>query len=291
MSTDLRFTKYEGAGNDFVMLLDLDDERSLEAPAVVALCDRRKGIGADGVIRVVRTDHEGASFFMDYRNADGSVAEMCGNGIRCVTRLVLDEGLSHERELVVLTRAGAKHVRTEGDPDNGQLTVEMGTPSFTKAAIPMRGPAWESFLGEPLEIGELTVKASAMSMGNPHVVLFVDDDPDRFHVAHMGPVVEHHEMFPEGANVEFAQILGDVIKARVWERGAGETMACGSGACAVAVAAHEAGLSAAKTVVSFPGGPLEVERLGDGSVLLTGGARRIFEGVVDVGRLVAERSK
>ncbi len=122
------------------------------------------------------------------------------------------------------------------------MTVEMGVPGFTKASIPMRGPAWETFLGEPFDVGGgLTLKASAVSMGNPHLVLFVEDDPDRFHVGHIGPALERHELFPEGTNVEFAQVLADGIKARVWERGSGETMACGSGACAVAVAANEAG--------------------------------------------------
>jgi diaminopimelate epimerase len=131
----------------------------------------------------------------------------------------------------------------------------------------------------------MTLKASAVSMGNPHLVLFVEDDPDRFHVGHIGPALERHELFLEGTNVEFAQVRADGIKARVWERGSGETMACGSGACAIAVAANEAGLVSTTTVVRFPGGALEVERLESGEVLLTGETRRVFEGVVDLDRL------
>lgn len=286
---ELRFTKYHGTGNDFVMVEDLDDERPLDPELVAALCDRRLGAGADGVIRVVRTDEQGASFHMDYRNADGSLAEMCGNGIRCLGKLVYDRGLTTETELDVLTRAGVKHLSlavTGGVVR--RVTVRMGTPAFRRASIPMVGPAEETFLVEPFDIGEgVTVKASALSMGNPHLVLFVDDDPDRYDVPRIGPVLEHHELFPEKTNVEFVQLQGDELKARVWERGSGETMACGTGACAVLVAASQAGLVPTKAVVRFPGGPLEVEHRADGEVLLTGPAEKVFDGVADPGWLAA----
>jgi diaminopimelate epimerase len=287
LTDEMRFIKYQGTGNDFVMVVDLDDARPLEADLVAALCDRRQGVGADGVIRLVRAEQPDASFVMDYRNADGSVAEMCGNGARCVGKLVHDLGLSEEREFGIQTRGGVRRLRLHHeDGEVHRVTVEMGVPGFTKASIPMRGPAWETFLGEPFDVGGgMTLKASAVSMGNPHLVLFVEDDPDRFHVGHIGPALERHELFPEGTNVEFAHVLDDGIKARVWERGSGETMACGSGACAVAVAANEAGLVPPRTVVRFPGGALEVERLEGGEVLLTGEAQRVFEGVVDLDRL------
>lgn len=287
MTDELRFIKYEGTGNDFVMVVDLEDVRPLEADLVAALCDRRTGVGGDGVIRVVRAEQPEASFVMDYRNADGSVAEMCGNGARCVGKLVHDLGLSDELDFAIQTGGGVRRLRLHDDEGEVQrVTVEMGVPGFTKASIPMRGPAWETFLGEPFDVGGgLTLKASAVSMGNPHLVLFVEDDPDRFHVGHIGPALERHELFPEGTNVEFAQVLADRIKARVWERGSGETMACGSGACAVAVAANEAGLVPTRTIVRFPGGALEVERLESGEVLLTGEARRVFEGSVDLDHL------
>jgi diaminopimelate epimerase len=287
MTEELRFAKYQATGNDFVMLVDLDDERPLDPDVVAALCDRRTGVGADGVIRLVRADGAGASFVMDYRNADGSVAEMCGNGARCVGVFVHDLDLADELEFGIETLGGRRRLRLhEVDGEVHRVTVEMGSPGFTKASIPMRGPAWETFLGRPFDVGGgLTLQASAVSMGNPHLVLFVEDDPDRFHVGHMGAALERHELFPERTNVEFAQVLDDGIKVRVWERGSGETMACGSGACAVAVAANEAGLVPATTVVLFPGGPLEVERLDSGEVLLTGDAERVFEGVVDLDRL------
>ncbi len=281
MIEELRFSKYHGTGNDFVMIEDLDDERPLNPNRVAALCDRRFGVGADGVIRIVRGTGA-ADFLMDYRNADGSLAEMCGNGVRCLGKLVYERGFTSKREIDVDTRSGLKHLSlhvSDGVVDD--VTVGMGAPNFTKAAIPMRGPAWETFQAEPFDIGGgTTMKATALSMGNPHLVLFVEDDPDRYHVAHIGPALEHHELFPERTNVEFAQVLGDELKARVWERGSGETMACGTGACAVAVAANEAGLVPPRTVVRFPGGRVTVERVAD-DVLLTGPAEKVFDGVVD----------
>lgn len=289
MTDALSFSKYQGTGNDFVMLVDLDDERSLTPREISAVCDRRTGVGADGVIRVVRSDRDDAPFFMDYANADGSQAEMCGNGIRCVGVLLNERGLVADRSVDVLTRAGIKHLTVEpaGGGPARRVTVGMGVPNFTKAAIPMRGPAWETFLGQPFEVGDdLTMTASALSMGNPHLVVFVDGDPATVHVAHIGPRLERHEAFPEHTNVEFAYVHDGVIHARVWERGIGETMACGSGACAVLVAANEAGLVPSRAVVSFPGGDLEVERRDDGGVLLTGDAVRVFEGSVDLTALV-----
>jgi diaminopimelate epimerase len=283
--SELRVWKYQGAGNDFVMTHDAEGRRPLDPEEVAALCDRRFGVGADGAIRVT-TDPDGRPF-MDYRNADGSVAEMCGNGLRCVARFLEDLGVA-EKELEVRTRAGLRW--TELMPD-GRVRVDMGEPNFTKAAIPMRGPAWETFLREPLDLGGgLTILASAVSMGNPHLVLFLDEDPDRYHVSHIGPVLERDERFPEGTNVEFARIVDGEITARVWERGSGETMACGSGACAIAVASVEAGLVGSRSVVRFPGGPLEVNCGSFGrSVLLTGEARRVFETTVDVAALVEAR--
>lgn len=273
----MRFVKYQGAGNDFVMLLDLDNERPIDAPDAAALCDRRSGIGADGTIRVVR---RGDGFLMDYRNADGSRAEMCGNGARCVMAFLGDEGALDEGSCEIVTRSGSRSVRVR---DDGRFTVHMGVPRFARSAIPMRGPAWETFMAQDLDLGGgLVVKASALSMGNPHLVLFVNEDPARYHVAHIGAALSRDERFPEGVNVEFARAgTGEVIDARVWERGSGETLACGSGACAVAVAANEAGLAERRSVVRFPGGDLEVERRDDGEVLLTGEAVRVFEGSID----------
>ncbi len=280
--SELRVWKYQATGNDFVMTYDPEDRRPLSAEEVRALCDRRLGVGGDGSIRVTR-GAEGRPF-MDYRNADGSLAEMCGNGLRCVALLLLDVDGVAGSSFDVHTRSGTK--RVELAPD-GRVSVDMGEPNFTKAAIPMRGPAWETYLREPLDLGGgLVVMASAVSMGNPHLVLFVEDDPERFHVTHIGAVLERDVRFPEGTNVEFAKVDEDEIVARVWERGSGETMACGSGACAIAVAATEAGLAGPRSLVRFPGGVLEVERMETGSVLLTGPASRVFETTVDLDALM-----
>jgi diaminopimelate epimerase len=276
--SDVRVWKYQGTGNDFVMTLDLENERPLDGDEVRALCDRRFGIGADGSIRVSRgTD---GLPFMDYRNADGSVAEMCGNGIRCVAVFLRDLGEETRPSFDVGTRAGTRRVTFRSDD---RVTVEMGEPNFTKAAIPMRGPAWETFLDESLDLGGgVVVRATAVSMGNPHLVLFLDEEPERFHVSHIGAVLERDDRFPEGTNVEFARAGVDEIAARVWERGSGETMACGSGACAIAVAAHETGLADRRSRIRFPGGTIEVERQESGGVTLTGPATRVFETTIDV---------
>jgi diaminopimelate epimerase len=278
---ELRVWKYHGTGNDFVMLEDLDAERPLSSELVAALCDRRFGVGADGVIRVTRDGEGGANFYMDYWNADGSVAEMCGNGIRCLAKLVYERGHTGGTELDIGTRDGVKHVSL--DVQDGvvrSVTVSMGPPAFARSQIPMVGPADEPYLAEPFEVLGHTFKASALSMGNPHLVLFVEDDPASSDVARIGPAAENDGLFPEKANVEFVAVAGDGLSVRVWERGVGETMACGTGACAALVAANEAGLVPARSEVRFPGGTVTVEHTAH-DVLLTGPAERVFEATLD----------
>jgi diaminopimelate epimerase len=276
-----RIWKYHGTGNDFVMLEDLEDERPLTAELVAALCDRHLGVGADGVIRVTRGREPGTDFFMDYRNADGSLAEMCGNGIRCLAAFVHDRGHTRATELHVGTRDGTKHLTVElADGAVRSVTVGMGPPMFWRGAVPMTGPAQETFLTEPFEVEGRTFKASAVSMGNPHLVLFVERDPADVDVHGIGPKVEHDPRFPAQTNVEFVEVVDGAVRARVWERGVGETMACGTGACAALVAANEAGLVAARAEVRFPGGTLLVERT-DEEVLLIGPAERVFEATID----------
>ena len=287
MMGELKIWKYHGTGNDFVMLEDLEDERPLDPALVAALCDRHLGAGADGVIRVSR-DPGGGDFFMDYRNADGSLAEMCGNGIRCLAAFAIDRGLTNAAELQVGTRDGTKHLSL--DIESGvvrSVTVGMGAPAFARGEIPMDGPVNDAFLTEPFEIDGTTFKASAVSMGNPHLVLFVEEDPDDVDVRSIGPRIENDARFPEKTNVEFIAVHDGGVKARVWERGSGETMACGTGACAVLVAANEAGLVPARAEVRFPGGTLVVERT-DTEVLLTGPAEFVFEAHV-APRWLAER--
>jgi diaminopimelate epimerase len=284
---ELRFWKYHGTGNDFVMLEDVRDEMRISPELVSRLCDRRLGVGADGLIRVAPA--ESADFFMDYMNADGSLAEMCGNGIRCLGKLVYERGLTKKTELDVETRAGVKHIslHVEG-ADVTSVTVGMGPPAFSRKAIPMSGPADDTFLRKPFEVDGGRFEATAVSMGNPHVVLFLDRAPDPDEVHRVGPLVETHELFPERTNVEFVTRDGEGIAVRVWERGVGETMACGTGACAAVVAANEAGWVGRVARARFPGGVLDVERRDD-DVLLTGPAERVFEGVADPAWLEAAR--
>jgi len=285
---ELRFAKYNGTGNDFVMIEDVDERIVLDASLVVALCDRHRGIGADGLIRVARaTDGD---FFMDYYNADGRPAQMCGNGIRCLSKLVYERGLTTKRDLAISTRAGLKHVALHvRDGAVDRVTVDMGPPSLRRGDLPMEGDADSSFLAEPVEVDGRSFKGSAISMGNPHLVLFVDADPSTIDVQGFGPKLERDARFPEGTNVEFVSTTESGLSVRVWERGVGETMACGTGACASVVAAHLAGLVPARCDVRFPGGSLDVEwrREGTGNVFMTGGVERSFEGVVDRAWLAA----
>jgi diaminopimelate epimerase len=280
VSDVLAFAKYHATGNDFLIVDDLDG--SATPFDVPALCDRWTGVGADGVIRV--TVGSTAPFRFHLTNADGSVAAMSGNGLRCLGAYLRGAGRLDVDEFDVETPAGVRHVTLSRNADRVTgATVDMGTPNFTKAAIPMRGPAWETFQDQPFDIGGgIEAAATALSMGNPHLVLFVDQDPERFHLEHIGPVLERHELFPERTNVELALIDGDEIRVRVWERGVGETLACGTGACAVAVASHEAGRAAATITVRFRGGPLRVERRGDGRVVLGGDVAHVFDGTADL---------
>jgi diaminopimelate epimerase len=276
----LRFAKYHGTGNDFVMIEDPGDDVTLDRALVAAVCDRHQGVGADGLIRVTIGDD--SDFFMDYYNADGGVAEMCGNGVRCLAKLVFERGLTDKTELAIATRAGIKHVwlHVEGSMVES-VTVDMGSPAFTRAQIPMEGPPQESFLAEPFDAGGMTVKASAVSMGNPHLVLFMDDDPRDVDVHRIGPALEHDPRFPERTNVEFVAAAENGLHVRVWERGVGETMACGTGACASHVAANLAGLAARRGSVTFPGGTLDIDWREDDRVYLTGAAERVFDGDLD----------
>lgn len=283
MSGSLRIWKYHGTGNDFVFLEDLAGDRPLTAAFAAAVCDRRFGVGADGVIRVApgRTPEEDA--FMDYRNADGSLAEMCGNGVRCLGAFLYDEGLVPKAELAVGTRAGMKRLRLEllGGRVHA-VTVGMGPPRLARGEIPMAGPAEEPFLGRPFEVDGRIFTAAAVSMGNPHLVLLLDHEPTADEVRSLGPRIEQDERFPERTNVELVHPEDGVLVARVWERGSGETMACGTGACAVLVAANEAGLAPRRAQVRFPGGTVVVERTEE-EVLLTGPAERVFAGTLDEG--------
>ena len=276
----MRFAKYHGIGNDFVMIADPEDRLTLEQDVVRRICERRFGIGADGVIRVAPGRDQG-DFYMDYVNSDGSIGEMCGNGIRCLALFARAEGLTSDKTLQVETLAGLKTVEVRGDV----VRVDMGAPIFEAEQIPVVLDG-----GDPLHAKLTTdngmIEAACLSMGNPHAVLFVDD-PLEAPVTSLGPLLENHPAFPNRVNVEFAAVESpDRVRMRVWERGSGETLACGTGACAAGVASRVLANVEPRVIVALPGGELEVEWAGsledEAPVYLTGPAVRSFEGELDL---------
>ena len=276
----MRFAKYQGIGNDFVMVADPRDELTLSAKAVQRVCDRRFGIGADGVIRVA-AGRNGGELLMDYVNSDGSIGEMCGNGIRCLALFAREEGMTAASEVGVETPAGLKTVEIQADE---RVRVDMGPPIFTPADIPVRWAGGDA-LRARLSLEYTEVEVACLSMGNPHAVLFVED-PLEAPVTMMGPTLEHHAAFPNGTNVEFVRVLSpERIKMRVWERGSGETLACGTGACAAAVATRLLVDGSERITVELPGGEVEVEWQGslrdESPVFLTGTATKVYEGDID----------
>jgi diaminopimelate epimerase len=281
----MRFAKYQGLGNDFVLLPDPENRLTLTAELVRGLCDRRFGIGADGVIRVA-PDSDGGELFMDYVNSDGSIGEMCGNGIRCLALYARRTGLTSAREIKVGTRAGTKMVEILGDD---RVRVDMGPPIFAPADIPVAHEG-DDALAVPLSIapgGDGPLVAACLSMGNPHAVVFVED-LDAISASALGPPIETDDVFPHKANVEFTRVVApDHIEVKVWERGAGETLACGTGACAAAVAARLLRGSDSQVMVALPGGDLEVEWGGSltapAPVYMTGPAVKSFEGEIELG--------
>jgi diaminopimelate epimerase len=278
----VEFVKAHGTGNDFVVIEDLTDRYAGQVTErfVRVVCDRHFGVGADGVIRIARG--AAAPFFMDYRNADGSVAEMCGNGVRVVGKYLSDRdhvGGAFDLE----TRAGVKHLELHVDNRGcvDRVTVDMGA------------PAPHDPLQEVLEVGNARVTVARLSMGNPHAVMFVDD-VDAAPVATLGPLIERHPAFPEGTNVEFVQAVGDgVLRQRTWERGVGETLACGTGACAGAVAAQLQGLGPERVAIDLRGGRLELAWSPGGTVRMTGPAREVAHGTLapELLRLASEEEQ
>jgi diaminopimelate epimerase len=278
----MEFVKAHGTGNDFVVLPDWDDQVEVREDLVRALCDRDRGLGADGVIRVVRADG-GADAVMDYRNADGSVAEMCGNGVRVTAKFVADRGLVPGGEIVrVRTLAGVVPVHVERD-DAGivrRASVSLGRPIREAERIPFDAEDGET-VDVRLEAAGRTVEIAAISMGNPHAVLMVDD-VDHAPVREVGSAIENHPRFPAGANVEFVEFDGGAhARVRVWERGVGETAACGTGACAVLAALRSRDVVDEGMSLAFPGGTVEVRADEDGSIILTGGAVEVAHGRLD----------
>lgn len=268
-----------GAGNDYIYVMQ-DDVAEVDLPGLArAVSHRHKGIGSDGLVVIGRTEAP-QTFTMRMFNADGSEAGMCGNASRCIAKYVYERGLTDRTELTLLTASGAKRLRLHvTDGCVRSVTVDMGAPSLDAALIPaaLDGPLP---LTADLDAAGFSSRVTAVGMGNPHGIVFLDADPDDATVAQLGPALETHAVWPERANIEFVHVIDTgKVRARVWERGSGETQACGTGACAVCVASALTGRTGREIDVELPGGTLHVEwRERDGHVLLTGPAEWVCEG-------------
>ena len=274
MSDRLKFTKMEGLGNDFVVLDGIGQRVDLSPAELRRLADRRFGVGCDQILVVERPTRAGVDFRYRIFNADGGEVEQCGNGARCFMRFVYDRGMTAKRAIRVETLGGIIEPRLE---PGGDVTVSMGTPRFAPADIPFVSDSAD--VAQRLRLADAEVVITALSMGNPHAVQMVDD-VDAAPVTTQGPEIERHLRFPRGANAGYMQIVDRAnIRLRVWERGAGETLACGTGACAAVVAGIRRGMLDAKVNVAVRGGALTIAWAGMGNaVYMTGPARSVFEG-------------
>lgn len=270
----LQFSKMQGLGNDFMVIDGVSQQVRLDATTIRQLGDRHFGIGFDQLLLVEASPHEGIDFSYRIFNNDGGEVEQCGNGARCFARFVFEKGLSTKREISVETARGVIYPRLE---DNGLVTVNMGVPQFAPAAIPFI--ATDDQVIHALNIDGQNIDITVVSMGNPHAVQVVAD-ADNAPVAVMGPKIETHERFPAKVNAGFMQIVSrDLIKLRVFERAAGETLACGTGACAAVVAGIRRGLLNPTVRVITHGGELTISWTGD-TVLMSGPAVTVFDGTI-----------
>ena len=273
----LKFTKMHGLGNDFVVFDATRAPIALTREELRRIADRHFGIGCDQILQVEKPREAGTDFYYRIFNADGGEVEQCGNGARCFVRYVRDHGLSGKSEIRVGTLSGVIVPRLEAD---GQVSVDMGVPQFEPSCIPFQ--AERRALTYTLEIGAKSVVISALSMGNPHAVQIVHD-VDNAPVQTEGAAIEVHPRFPQRVNAGYMQMMSrDHVKLRVFERGAGETLACGTGACAAAVAGIQRGLLDERVTVTTRGGDLGISWEGDGKpVLMTGPAVTVFEGEME----------
>lgn len=277
----MKFTKMHGCGNDYIYVNGFTEH--IDDPGAVSklLSDRRFGIGGDGLIMI--NPSKTADFEMAMYNADGSRGKMCGNGIRCVAKYVYDRGLTDKTEISVETLGGIKYLQlTVKDGRVQSVRVDMGAPEFACEKIPVTADT-KTAVDVPIEVNGVSYRMTCVSMGNPHAVVYVDD-VDGFDLEHIGPRFEHHERFPDRVNTEFIRVPDRKhIQMRVWERGSGETWACGTGACAAAVASIVNGLADKDVTVHLRGGDLQIswDPVTPGaSVFMTGPATTVFDGEI-----------
>ena len=295
----MKFTKMQGCSNDYVYVNCFEEKVDDMGAFAKAVSDRHKGIGSDGAIFICPSDE--ADCEMKMYNSDGSYSEMCGNGIRCVAKYVYDNGIVDRKEMNILSGGQIKKIRVEtgaervnditgrsySKRDDGmavsKVRVDMGEPILTPERIPVIfSDNSEMIIAHDLYVDDSNYKVTCVSVGNPHCVVFVDH-PEKIPIETLGPKFENHVCFPNRINTEFVHVLDrSHVRMRVWERGAGETLACGTGACATAVACILNGYTDEKVTVHLTGGDLEIfwDRGGDGHVYMTGGAETVFEGEI-----------
>lgn len=275
----LHFTKMEGLGNDYIYIDGINQKVPMDKEFIRKISDRHFGIGSDGMIVILPS--EKYDFKMRMFNLDGSEAMMCGNGIRCFAKFIYDHKLSDKHVLEIETKSGLRIVELlfDGDKCIGGK-VNMGKPILTCKEIPCTYNK-ETMIDEEVEIDGVFYRLTTISMGNPHTVIFVDD-LDSLDLKTIGPKFEYHELFPESVNTEFVKVIkDDYVKMRVWERGSGETMACGTGACAVMYASYLNNHTIDKVTVELLGGCLEIEYV-DETIMMSGPATNVFEGTIEI---------
>ncbi|MGE5553152.1 MAG: diaminopimelate epimerase [Betaproteobacteria bacterium] len=278
----MRFVKMQGAGNDYVYVDGFREKIPEPQRLAPLIADRHFGVGGDGLILVLPPETPEGDVRMRMFNADGSEAEMCGNGVRCVAKYAADHGLipSDRNVVKVETLAGLKVIGLTRDA-SGKVTaarVDMGIPRFRRPDIPMSGPPPEEAIDVPLTVAGREYHVTALSMGNPHCVVFLPSVAE-LKLEEIGPAFEHHPAFPKRVNAEFCRVVdSETLEMRVWERGSGETLACGTGAAAAAVAAHVNGFTGRRVTVHVRGGALLLEWEADDHVYLTGPAVEVFSG-------------
>lgn len=271
----IKFWKMHGLGNDYIIFKDWNQESGDYADLSKEVCRRRFSVGADGVIVLCKPSNPEADIKMRIFNADGSEAEMCGNGIRCLAKYAYENSITKKTKMKIETLAGLRTLELELEKGIVEkISVDMGRPQFNREALPMEGTG--TFVEQVLKVQGEELKASCLSIGNPHCVIFVDDVKES-PVEVLGPAIENHPLFPKRVNVEFVEIVDRRnLNIRVWERGCGETLACGTGACASVVVAHKLGKIDDRVSVHLRGGDLEIE-VGD-RVYLKGPAVKVYEG-------------
>jgi diaminopimelate epimerase len=277
----MEFTKMQGCGNDYVYVNCLKEKVKNPPEVAIIVSDRHFGIGSDGLILIKPSDK--ADFLMDMYNADGSKSNMCGNGIRCVAKYVYDYGLTDKQQISIETGAGIKYLKLKvEDRKVTEVTVDMGSP-ITKAKLVPVVSEKDEVIAMPVTIGDRAYEMTCVSMGNPHAVVFVEDTK-AVDIEKVGPVFEHHSMFPERTNTEFIHVIDrNTIDMRVWERGSGETLACGTGACASGYACILNGFTEDSVTVRLLGGELKIRYDRDkNTIFMTGPAVTVFDGEINL---------